>query len=141
MNVPTNIDENERQKIMERLEKYRKTIENYKQNQELLVSQMAILKAEIKNSKQHLEDIKNYNGRIANYEEFKGLVLKVLEDFRPKKKDLEEAVKRIKEQLVYENTNQYDQQDNVSVAGSVMSNATEKKKGGFMGMFSNKKNK
>lgn len=97
---------------------------------------MSMLKAEIKITKQKLDELMNYGGRIANYEEFKNLVIKVLDNFKPKKKDLEEAAKKLRESLLSTNEPIEEVKDTASVIGSVSSG--DKKKG-FLGMFANKK--
>lgn len=112
----------------EKVEKYKKTIENYKQNHDLLMQQMSLLKGEIKNYKQKYEDLLNFGGRIGDYQEFKSAVMKILETFKPKKKEQEEIVKKIKDHLSIETQLHEDP-----------SLGSEKKKGFFGGLFGKKK--
>lgn len=88
---------------------------------------MSILKAEIKNNKQTINDMVSFEGKIANYEEFKKDIAKILENYKPKKKEYEEIVKRLKDHITIEN----EVNDNISVT-------SDKKKTGFFGMFKKK---
>jgi hypothetical protein len=128
-------DEVDAKKVQEKIERYKKSNENYKQNNELLTQQLSLLKAEIKNYKKKLEEVMSYEGRINEYEEFKSLVGKVLDSFKPKKKEQEEIVKKIKDHINLSNVLPGGKDpDNVSVT-------SEKKKGFFGGLFNKDKDK
>jgi hypothetical protein len=92
------------------------------------LTQLSILKAEIKNKNQKIDELNNSESRVSDLEELKKSVNKVLENYKPKKKEHEEAVKKIKEYL---SLNSEGQHDNNSAN-------SDKKKGGFMGLFKKK---
>ncbi len=90
---------------------------------------MTVLKGEIRNYKIKFDDISNYNGRITDYEEFRNLVMKILNDYKPKKKEQEEVVKKLRDHLAV----------TIDKNADAVSTNSEKKKGGFFGIFSKKK--
>lgn len=106
---------------------------NYKQNNDLLMQQLSLLKGEIKNYKQKLDDLENFNGRISNYDDFKSNILKILSEYKPKKREQEETVKKLKDHFAGISDEQSD--------GNLTANSTTDKKKGFLSMFSKKNNK
>jgi chromosome segregation ATPase len=86
-------------KTRERIEGYKKTIEAYKQDQNVFVQQMQMLKADIKTYKSKYDNILSYDGRIQNYNDLKAVFLDLIEKYKPKyldkitiRKDNEKAI-------------------------------------------------
>lgn len=99
------------------------------------MNQLTLLKDEIKQQKAKNEVLLNFEGRIKDYDEFKNLFSFSTENYKPKKKEQEEALKKLKEHLdidLYELGNSQLLNDNSSVTN-------EKKKKGLLGFFSKKK--
>jgi chromosome segregation ATPase len=132
--INNNNEEFDIKKIQDKLDKYKKIIENYKHNNESALQQMSLLKAEIKNYKNKFNDLQNYDGRIKDYEEFKGDVMKLLGEFKPKKKEYEDIVKRLKEHLTIEIVSHRESSSSVVSSNTAQGNAGDKKKG-FLGFF------
>lgn len=95
--------------------------------------QLSILKGEIRNYKQKMEEMVNFSGKIENFEDFKVTLEKVLENYKPKKKEYEELVKKLKDHIGKDENANANNEDNMSVTSET------KKKKGFLGLF--KKNK
>lgn len=100
------------------------------------MSQLTLLKDEIKQQKAKNEFLLNFDGRIKDYDEFKNLFSCSTENYKPKKKEQEEALKKLKEHLAI----------NLNVIGGTSQLLTdnssvinEKKKSGLLGFFSKKK--
>ena len=125
------IQETNEKKLKEKAERYRNAAKDYKQNNELLIEQLSILKEEIRSQKNQNTNLLNFEGRIKDYESFKNLFSISVENYKPKKKEQEESLKNIKEHLGYQNSDLN--------ADSLLVDNSEKKKGGLMGFFSKKK--
>lgn len=98
-------------------------------------TQLNFLKEEIKSQKAQKEELLNFEGRIKNYEEFKNLFTVSTENYKPKKKEQEDALKKLKDHLSI-NLNELGTSQLLTDNSSVNQ---EKKKGGLLGFFSKKK--
>lgn len=128
-------------KTNDKLDKYRKTIEHLKQDNELLSQQLSLLNGEIKNFKAKLEEIKTFDGRFTEYDEFKLSMLKILENYKPKKKEFEELAKKLKDHLNNVEVPLTQSDPNKTSQGNDTKNSDsnkEKKKGFFGKMFTKK---
>lgn len=99
------------------------------------MSQLTLLKDEIKMQKAKNENLLNFEGRIKDYDEFKNLFNFSTESYKPKKKEQEEALRKLKEHLSI-NLNELGTSQLLTDNSSVNN---EKKKGGLLGFFSKKK--
>lgn len=106
-----------------------------KQNNDLLITQMSVLKDEIKSQKLKNEQLLSFDGRIKDYEEFKDLFRQVSDNYKPKKKEQEDALKKLKEHLLINMNNE----GTINLLTDNSSVNPEKKKGGLLGFFSKKK--
>jgi len=94
-----------------------------------------LLKDEIKSQKAKNEELQNFEGRIKDYDEFKSLFSISTENYKPKKKEQEEALKKVKDHLAI-NLNEIGTSNLLTDNSSVNQ---DKKKGGLLGFFSKKK--
>lgn len=83
----------------EKCAKYKERIELYKAQQQSDQNQIVLLKKEIKELNTQLAKLKTFEGRITSYEEFIKLYQIAIENYKPKKKEQEEALKKIEEHL------------------------------------------
>ncbi len=96
---------------------------------------MSLLKDEIKSQKALNEELLNFEGRIKDYNDFKNLFSISTESYKPKKREQEEALKKIKNHLGI-NLNDIGTSHLLTDNSSVNQ---DKKKGGLLGFFSKKK--
>ena len=80
-----------------------------------------MLRNEIKDLRNENEKIKSFDGKINSYDDFLSLFKIAFDNYKPKKKEQEDAFKKLKFHL---NEGNYDNE-----------NKNDKKKKGFMGMF------
>jgi len=99
------------------------------------MSQLTLLKSEIKSHKSKNQDLLDFEGKIKEYDEFKNLFSFSTENYKPKKKEQEEALKKLREHLAI-NINEHGSNQLLTDNSSVNN---EKKKGGLLGFFSKKK--
>ncbi len=81
----------------------------------------------------------NFEGRIKDYNEFKNLFSSSTENYKPKKKAQEEALKKLKEHLGINLNELGANPDTTQLLTDNSSVNNEKKKGGLLGFFSKKK--
>ena len=105
----------------EKIEVYKKKIEEYKERLKANELQLQMLRNEIKDLRNENEKIKSFDGKINSYDDFLSLFNIAFDNYKPKKKEQEEAFKKIKVHLNEGNNNN--------------GNKINKKKKGFMGMF------
>ena len=105
----------------EKIEKYKKKIEEYKERLKANELQLQMLRNEIKDLRNENEKIKSFEGKINSYDDFLSLFNIAFDNYKPKKKEQEDAFKKIKLHLNEGNNNN--------------GNKIDKKKKGFMGMF------
>ena len=83
----------------EKIERLKKNNNEYKETINANKEQMSALKNEIKNLSVRLQDVKTFQGKIKNFDEFKKLVKSVVTWYKPFKKEQKEALKSLEEYL------------------------------------------
>jgi hypothetical protein len=103
------------------------------------MEQLNILKEDIRFQKNQYSILLNFEGRIKDFENFKKIFSLSIENYKPKNKDQEENLKKIKEHLGLGDIDNNKNNNNNNNIDNLLTDNSEKKKSGIMGFFSNKK--
>ena len=79
----------------EKIEKYKKKIEEYKERLKSAELQLQLLRNEIKDIRKENNSIKSFDGKINSFDDFLKSFNTAFQNYKPKKKEQEEAFKKI----------------------------------------------
>jgi hypothetical protein len=105
------------------------------------MEQLNILKEDIRSQKNEYNNLLNFEGRIKDFDNFKKLFCLSIENYKPKNKDQEESLKKIKEHLGLGDfdKNKNNKKSDDDKIDNLLTDNSEKKKSGIMGFFGSKK--